>query len=232
LDFFLKYFCSSIYLSRDYRFYRKEDEEGQEIEKCYTKLPIYGILEIYYHINRRVYMNKKILLSAFAAVMGCSILLSPSSVDARVNSEPGNIIYIAEERISPRSFPTPGSSFTLVEHMYKTYGNGETVGAIATSVGIAFKQMGKAAGVPGHFIAVGVAAISGWIKNQLEGRLVTYAELRLGISFNTYYGYYEYVETVTHYTDASFSKPKKTQYVQTGYKVPNDILARYGLKNP
>ncbi|MEV2281697.1 hypothetical protein ABNB88_12660, partial [Paenibacillus larvae] len=198
------------------------------IIRTQLKLPIHDILPY----MGSLYM-KKILLSAFAAFTGCSFLLSPGSVDARVsNSEPGNIIYIAEERISPRSIPTPGGSFTLVEHMYKTYGNGETVGAIATSVGIAFKQMGKAAGVPGHFIAVGVAAISGWIKNQLEGRLVTYAELRLGISYNTYYGYYEYVETVTHYSDGSFSKPKQTQYVQTGYKVPDDILARYGLKNP
>ncbi|MDO3680135.1 hypothetical protein [Paenibacillus ehimensis] len=136
-------------------------------------------------------------------------------------------------KIKPFSDETDGGSFTLMNETRKVYDNSYDYSAIYGSLGTLISGLVLPSALGWQVAGGGATSVGAtWINNKLGIRNTVYVKVRVGISFNTYYNYYEYVESVTHYNDGSFSTPIDTWYGQTGVRVPDDILARYGLKNP
>ncbi|MFB6365287.1 hypothetical protein ACFCP7_14620 [Paenibacillus elgii] len=131
------------------------------------------------------------------------------------------------------SIPDTGSSFTLIAEKTETFDNTLVNGVVSATLSYLFTKVTKLDVVKdkaGYII--GFSALTGYINSKLSDHRLVYAKIRLGISYNSYLGYYEYVESIVQYTNSSFNTPKDVYYVQTGTKVPDDVLAQYNLRNP
>jgi hypothetical protein len=171
------------------------------------------------------------VLTALAIVVG-SLSLSPVSTQAAKGSPSLSPVSTHATKIIPFSDPTPDPSFTLIESQNKTFDNSYVYSAVSGVVG-AF--VGVA--IPGSLgvqVAGGVGSseITNWIFNLLGAQTYVYAQLRMGISFNTYINRYTFVESVCYYTNDSFITPTSVQYADTNTIVPDATLAQWGLHNP
>ena len=167
---------------------------------------------------------KKSLLALSSSTLAFTFLLSPIQVSASQPSTPAAIQY---------SIPDPGASFTLIAEKTETFDNTAVNAVVSAVLSVLFGKVTKLDKVKDSTgKLIGLTAIAGYINGKLSDHRLVYANVRLGISFNSHLGYYEYVESVVHYKDSTFSTPKDVFYTQTGTKVPDDVLAMYGLRNP
>ncbi|TGV17922.1 hypothetical protein EN829_046975 [Mesorhizobium sp. M00.F.Ca.ET.186.01.1.1] len=167
---------------------------------------------------------KKSLLALSSSALAFTFLLSPIQVLAAQPSNAPTIQY---------SIPDPGASFTLIAEKTETFDNTAVNAAVSSVLSFLFGKVTKLDKVKDSAgKIIGLSTIAAYINGKLSDHRFVYANVRLGISFNSYLGYYEYVESVVHYKDSSFSTPIDVYYAQTGTKVPDDVLAMYGLRNP
>ncbi|TJY39606.1 hypothetical protein E5161_18710 [Cohnella pontilimi] len=157
-----------------------------------------------------------ILLFAFAVLLG-----SISFGSARVNAAP------------PINYMDPGGgpSYTLVYSEYKTFDNSYVYSAIFSAVTFIVTKKVPALEAKSVGGSVATGLVTQWIQNKL-GLGNTYVQVRQGISYNTYYKMYTYVESVIWYTNNSYITPIDVYYSDTLVRVPDDVLALHGLKNP
>ncbi|TVX85608.1 hypothetical protein [Paenibacillus agilis] len=159
-----------------------------------------------------------------ASTLALTTLLSPLQAFA-AQAKPAAITTL--------SIPDPGSSFTLIGEKRETFDNTIVNNVLSAALAFIFGKVTKLEKVTNSAgYIIGLTALSNFINTKLSDSRYVYANIRVGVSYNSYLGYYEYVESVVHYKDANFNQIKEVYYAQTGHKVENDVLARYGLRNP
>lgn len=154
--------------------------------------------------------------------IACAFLLgSVSFVSNNANAAP----------IINYSIPTPDASYTVVNAEYKTFDNSYFYSAIFSAISFIVTKKMPALEAKSAGTAAATGVITQWIQNKL-GASNTYVQVRQGISFNSYYNYYTYVESVIWYTNDSYITPIDVYYADTLTRVPDDVLKLYNLKNP
>lgn len=129
--------------------------------------------------------------------------------------------------------PTPDFSFTLFNQQNKIFDNTYSWTSIYAAIGATIVYIAVPASY-GAQLAGGVAManLTTYINNKLGISSFIYSKIRLGTAYNSYWGYYEYIESLVRYSGSSFSTPIEVIYEPTGTKVPDETLALYGLRNP
>ncbi|MCM3273643.1 hypothetical protein [Paenibacillus elgii] len=166
-------------------------------------------------------MKKKLVTSVLAVSMAVSAVAAPISAFAEAPAKTPPVV----------TFDIPGDegSFTLVGEEKTTYDNRYINGGIAASVKIFLDVIAKRTGTTRSWTGGTTSAIAGWIAIYLSDHSYHHVSIRTGISWNSYLGYYEYVNSLVTYSDGSFTRPINVQYTGTGTRVPKDVLKAYGL---
>ncbi|MFB6367451.1 hypothetical protein ACFCP7_26075 [Paenibacillus elgii] len=175
-------------------------------------------------------MKKKIVSAIVSASLVCSF--SGAALAATSNNAPVAIPLPNVVKITPTEIPGPDGSWTTVTEQAKIFDNTVEYVIVGAAVKIAFDYFFKGIKKTGTWTSGTTTAISSIIMkgvSELAQNQYVYVKLRLGISWNSYYGYYEYVNAATFYTDGSFSRPTKTAYEPTGTRVDNEVLKSFGL---
>ncbi|WP_088834466.1 hypothetical protein [Paenibacillus tyrfis] len=173
---------------------------------------------------------KKIVSAVVSAALVCSF--AGSALAATPNNAPVAIPLPTDVKITPMDIPGPEGSWTTVHDQNRIFDNTYEYLAIGAAVKIAMDYVFKGAKITGTWTSGSTTLIAGVVTKavaDLSQNQYVYSKLRLGISWNSYYGYYEYVNAVTFYTDGSFSRPKTTHYAPTGTRVDNEVLKSFGL---
>lgn len=173
-----------------------------------------------YNIKRiketKIIKKLAVLCFAFAVLLG-----SVSLGSDRANAAP----------VSSFSIPTPDASYTEVYNETKTFNNSYTYSMLLSAVTFIVTRKVPALEAKSVAGSAATGAVTNWIQEKL-GLSNTYVRVRQGISYNSYYRMYTYVEGVTWYTNNSFITPIDVYYSDTLTRVPDNVLALYGLKNP
>jgi hypothetical protein len=139
------------------------------------------------------------------------------------------------QNVIPFSIPVPDGSFTLIgeatdnNHFFK----GQTAIIIGGTVKIALDGLASRYGIKGYAVGGTTSMIGStiaYLVNNLSPDV--YYKHRIGISWNSTYNFYEYINASVRYTDSSYTSILSVEYYNTGYAVPSDVLAKYGLRNP
>jgi hypothetical protein len=150
--------------------------------------------------------------------------------DSRVSPPAPSSIPMLHE-VLPTYIPSPEEgSFTLIGEVPRVFDNTSTNVAISLAVTEGLELIAKRAKLDlNPWVTKGVKAISAYVSGKLGENNKVYVILRQGISWNSYLNYYEYVNSDVYYVDSNWQTVTDVNYIQTGYRVPDDVLRLYGL---
>lgn len=168
---------------------------------------------------------KKLISGVMSVVALTSVLAFPAS-------------GLAQEQVQQSApiiqfgIPDPGPSFTLMGERTEIFDNTMTYGTLYGMIGSGIAYLVVPTSL-GWALAggAGTGALTTYVNNLLGIKQILYTKIRVGLSWNSYLGYYEYVESIVRYTNNSLITVDDVYYVQTGTRVPDDVVRLYGL-NP